>query len=1026
MFQNLDQLKLQFKRENLHEVHAKTCLEVLRLQFKEYFASPAVNSSDHLSQCWQDAFNMYMYCDPETYRRNLIEYLDMLVDVLHESVLQYGILRMKENEVNALKENGRQLHDEILHEHQIMKSVKMQSQDIQINPVQAVDDSSIVSKNSLIESENNNALSKSEIETQMHMREEKVDMREALDVGLVVTESSGTNPDKQDTSSSSENYTTHAVDANIRPVNDEEPFAEVQLTAQHNILANEQQHTEQSEPSYDTYLYVQSKRSYDTHLLETIDSNPTPDSTNMCTYGERDLSRIVARLLAANEQLHKENEHLKQTYKELYDLIKKTRVQNKDNNDSLISQINQKFVENADLEAQIQEKVIANAALKNELRKLKGNSVETKFAKASILGKPPLQPSRNHLVVRQPNAFTSERPRISRPRFASNVDEKNDLSKIVTPHYLPKARESAPAKPHHKGRKKTQDKTRIPNHRDMASTRAHCTPNACTPKLRNIYRSSPVSKCSGGMSNGLVLHQMTFEQNSLGLVLHQMTFEQIGSSLALQRLMSFDHISSSLVPQCQMASAGISSGPAPQRKEKYTMAEENIPAPEPTRRDEQILHASKWLQIGKGNLLLEPTKLQKNPILRISLFWNTLTHDAKTGVYSSQVDEHWLTLNAGPFSEGAKMVTPPTQLTHSSHQIGKGNLLLDLQKLQKNPIFRISVDIRQNINFVRTFTTSANVPSIYIQLFWNTLTHDVKTKVYSFQVDEHWLTLSVDLLWKALDVTLADSAHPFESPPAGKTDITFTRRRVPSNWLMKMNFNRLLNLMWMMMSTIYNERRIIATQDETTRPSAQPEDASSAQMVRETLSHADAETGVDEEKTNSEADTEIMNIGDEQGEDATNTVALEEITIELDKGQARSNTKQSYVALAGPNPEPMHGDFLTTIYPKVHKSLKHTTEEHVHLENPPSSSETLSSMKNLEDNFTFGDQFINDKSQEDEPGKTTMDSDFFEQLGSGLRLHQMASKQFSSGLESQFMAPDQSSSGPALYEMTTITNIAGL
>ncbi|GJR42343.1 hypothetical protein Tco_1310446 [Tanacetum coccineum] len=36
----------------------------------------------------------------------------------------------------------------------------------------------------------------------------------------------------------------------------------------------------------------------------------------------------------------------------------------------------------------------------------------------------------------------------------------------------------------------------------MASTRAHCTPNACTPKPRNIYRSSPVSKCSGGMSNG--------------------------------------------------------------------------------------------------------------------------------------------------------------------------------------------------------------------------------------------------------------------------------------------------------------------------------------------------------------------------------------------------------------------------------------------------------------------------------------------------------------------------------------------
>ncbi|GJT66641.1 hypothetical protein Tco_1018121 [Tanacetum coccineum] len=137
--------------------------------------------------------------------------------------------------------------------------------------------------------------------------------------------------------------------------------------------------------------------------------------------------------------------------------------------------------------------------------------------------------------------------------------------------------------------------------------------------------------------------------------------------------------------------------------------------------------------------------------------------------------------------------------------IGKGNLLLDLQKLQMNPIFRILVDI-------------SNVPSIYIQLFWNTLTHDAKSRVYSFQVDEHWLTLSADLLRKALNVTPADSAHPFESPSAGKTDITFTRRRVPSNWLMKMKFNRLLNLIWMIMSTIYNKRWIIASQDETIGP----------------------------------------------------------------------------------------------------------------------------------------------------------------------------------------------------------------
>ncbi|GKD23661.1 hypothetical protein Tco_1225364 [Tanacetum coccineum] len=331
-------------------------------------------------------------------------------------------------------------------------------------------------------------------ERQMQSKEGKVDSSKALDASLVVIECSGTKSDKQDTSRSLENYITHAVDADIRPVNDQVPFVEVQLTAQHNDLANEQQH------------YVQSEPCYDTHLLEKVDRNTTPNLTNMCHKGgeidqnakkcqvscplldpsfdnmttefsnqslesenislkktvaqlQKDFSRMeahcvnmelkyqnqalkdgqhgqslnetsnkakinkeieilepinielehsVAKLLAENEKLHKKIEHLKQTYKDLYDSIKKIRVQTKDHNDSLIAQINSKTAENADLMAQIQEKVFANVALKNEIRKLKGNSVDTKFAKPSILGKPVLQPPRNQLVVRQLNVFTSE------------------------------------------------------------------------------------------------------------------------------------------------------------------------------------------------------------------------------------------------------------------------------------------------------------------------------------------------------------------------------------------------------------------------------------------------------------------------------------------------------------------------------------------------------------------------------------------------------------------------------------------
>ncbi|GJU99994.1 hypothetical protein Tco_1329265 [Tanacetum coccineum] len=105
--------------------------------------------------------------------------------------------------------------------------------------------------------------------------------------------------------------------------------------------------------------------------------------------------------------------------------------------------------------------------------------------------------------------------------------------------------------------------------------------------------------------------------------------------------------------------------------------------------------------------------------------------------------------------------------------IGKSNLLFNAQKIQKNPIFQISVDILSNTNFFQAFTASANVPAIYLQQFWNTMKYNEKTGVYSCQVDEQWFDLSADLLRKALAITPVIPAHPFELPPSGNIVIDF-------------------------------------------------------------------------------------------------------------------------------------------------------------------------------------------------------------------------------------------------------------
>nr|GEW39127.1 putative RNA-directed DNA polymerase [Tanacetum cinerariifolium] len=84
---------------------------------------------------------------------------------------------------------------------------------------------------------------------------------------------------------------------------------------------------------------------------------------------------------------------------------------------------------------------------------------------------------------------------------------------------------------------------------------------------------------------------------------------------------------------------------------------------------------------------------------------------------------------------------------------GKSNLLFDLEKLQKNLILHISVDILQNTNFFRAFSASANVPSIYIPQFWNTLTQEAKT-----------------------EITPINPANQFVSPSAGEIVMDFVNK----------------------------------------------------------------------------------------------------------------------------------------------------------------------------------------------------------------------------------------------------------
>ncbi|GJZ76949.1 hypothetical protein Tco_0641621 [Tanacetum coccineum] len=110
------------------------------------------------------------------------------------------------------------------------------------------------------------------------------------------------------------------------------------------------------------------------------------------------------------------------------------------------------------------------------------------------------------------------------------------------------------------------------------------------------------------------------------------------------------------------------------------MADENVPAPAPTRYDDQILPFAAWVPIGKSNYISVDILSNTNffrafnasasfPTIYIQQFCNTLTYVEKAGTYRFQLDENWFTLDANllrealeitPIDQAHPFVSPPS------------------------------------------------------------------------------------------------------------------------------------------------------------------------------------------------------------------------------------------------------------------------------------------------------------------------------------------------------------------------------
>ncbi|GKC37043.1 reverse transcriptase domain-containing protein, partial [Tanacetum coccineum] len=263
--------------------------------------------------------------------------------------------------------------------------------------------------------------------------------------------------------------------------------------------------------------------------------------------------------------------------------------------------------------------------------------------------------------------------------------------------------------------------------------------------------------------------------------------------------------------------------------------------------------------------------------------------------------------------------------------IRKGNLLLDLQKLQKNPIFRISVDIRQNTNFVRAFTTSAN----------RSLLHDNIVPKPDLALE---LGKSISLT-KAEEEAVAREVHATHARIVSESEPEPTQRR-QSGIAFRDSF-------------IVSKKRSSDSSKKfkgiQTLTPAKQEAADIMKALKESKKMSKRQPGTG---------------GSNEGTGKAHEALAGPDPEPMKEDQTGSDSGKLHVSLAGPNPEHMDDEFLATAYPKVHENLKLITDERVIDDNPESHSGSMSSMKNLEDTDNFGDQFLYDKPTEDDQEKS--------------------------------------------------------
>nr|GEV41982.1 Gag-Pol polyprotein [Tanacetum cinerariifolium] len=196
---------------------------------------------------------------------------------------------------------------------------------------------------------------------------------------------------------------------NSVPIFDTEPLQKVQNNDNYNVFAIECEHSEKSKSIHDTYPIEQDENNV---IIDSLDMSYDREQIDQNDDDDDDLT---------NER-------------ELLDsLIEKLKCEIDD------SKNQNKFLETSN-----KDKGIVISELKKLIEKLKGKSVDTKFEKSSVIRQPNAFKSQRPSVMGKPTTFSNSfvRKDFSKSKSVTQNNMSNDFSKPVTAQALPPNKKS--------------------------------------------------------------------------------------------------------------------------------------------------------------------------------------------------------------------------------------------------------------------------------------------------------------------------------------------------------------------------------------------------------------------------------------------------------------------------------------------------------------------------------------------------------------------------------------------------------